>query len=277
MTPIGKFLLMTLTALALASCAREESVWRYAPEHDKIGRIYYYERSNGDGSKAERITVFRRDWTHVEVYKENGRCENAALVTAEMDWTTFSAAKITGGQLQPEAQHRAFAFLTWEKAARQLRVLVKLPNMEIREDAPIPTSPWHLYDFDLASLTLATPHLANPRGDFAFGMALLWADPSAGDPLTWMGEVSATYAGEETRRGFAARRFTLAGSALSGERSTGNAGALWLDAADGHVVEASFPVPNHPGYRDMFLKLNKVSDGGEAEWTALLKAHFAGC
>jgi hypothetical protein len=43
------------------------------------------------------------------------------------------------------------------------------------------------------------------------------------------------------------------------------------------VVEASFPVPNHPGYRDVLLKLNKVSDGGAAEWTALLKAHFAGC
>ncbi|MBL8198900.1 MAG: hypothetical protein JNJ67_08160, partial [Chromatiales bacterium] len=63
MTPIGKFLLTVVTGMALASCAREESVWRYAPEHNRIGRIYYYERSNSDGSKAERVTVFRRDET----------------------------------------------------------------------------------------------------------------------------------------------------------------------------------------------------------------------
>ncbi len=39
-------------------------------------------------------------------------------------------------------------------------------------------------------------------------------------------------------------------------------------------LRANFP---RYGYRDMLLKLNKVSDGGAAEWTALLKAHFAGC
>ena len=54
-------------------------------------------------------------------------------------------------------------------------------------------------------------------------------------------------------------------------------GRLWLDSEDGHVVDAVMPVPNHPGYTDFRLRLLNVSDGGEAEWAALLRAHFEGC
>lgn len=273
-------LLFSLLAVAIALLpliASADSAWTYQPAKNRIGRIYFYERSNSDGSMPERISVFRRDETRVEVYKESGRCENAALVTADMDWTNFSAVKITGGQLTPDAQTREFAFLTWSKPERVLRVLVKLPDMEIRNDAPIPAAPWHLYDFDFASLTLATPHLTNPRDGFNFGMALLWADPSARDPLTWMGDVKASYAGEDMQSGIATHRYSLSGSALAGERSLGSAGNLWLHAVEGHLVAAVLPAPNHPGYRDMMIRLVRISDGGASEWRDLLLSHFRGC
>jgi hypothetical protein len=50
-----------------------------------------------------------------------------------------------------------------------------------------------------------------------------------------------------------------------------------MDSEDGHVVDAVMPVPNHAGYTDFRLRLLNVSDGGEPEWTALLRAHFEGC
>jgi len=266
-----------IVCAALVACTTSQASWRYEEAQNHVGRIYYYERSNIDGSMDERITVFHRDNQKVEVYKENGLCRNAALVTAEMDWSVFSASKITGGQLQPDAQHMEFAFLDWDRENKNLNILVKLPDAEIRESAPIASVPWHLYDFDFASLTLATQHLASTISDFEFGMALVWTDPAAGDPLTWMGDVSAQYVSKEERLGADAYRYKLLGTALLGDRSTGKEGSLWLDAEDGHIVDAILPMPSHAGYTDLRLRLLKISDGGDEEWTKLLKAHFEGC
>lgn len=264
-------------ALALTSSALPASPWTHDPADDALGRIYYYERSNIDGSRDERVTVFRRDATHLEVYKENGLCTNAALVTAELDLDTLSTRKVTGGALQPDAQHVEFAFMEQVPGSDRIDMVVKLPDGEIRDDMEIGRANWTLFDFDLASLTVATPHLDDYRHGFDFGMGLLWADPSTADPLSWMGDVDAEWAGESKRLGRAAHEFRLTGSAFDGSRSTGEQGRLWLDAEQGHIVEAIMPAPNHPGYTDFRLRLLKVSDGGESEWTALLRRHFQGC
>ena len=267
-------LALVLTAFATA---QSEPVWDYQPDNAAIGRIYYYERSNTDGTLDERITVFRRTETDVEVYKENGLCRNAALVTAELDPETLSATRIVGGQLQPGAEHMEFAFIDWNREAGTLDLEVRLPQMTIEDTATVPDGPWHLFDFDLASLTVMTPHLTDPDQAFGFGMALLWADPSNPDPLFWMGDVTATPDGEAEHLGRQTDRYTLTGSAFSGERATGQSGTLWLDAEAGHIVDAVFPTPNHPGYTDFRLRLDRVSDGGAAEWDALLRAHFEDC
>lgn len=267
----------SLAFMAAAACSAPVSEWAYDPSNNDPGRIYYYERTNSDGSDSERITVFLKDAVNLEVYKEKSLCTNAALVSAEMDWATFSAARITGGRLLPDAEHEDFAFLDWDKSNDRLSVTVRFPDGEFKDDAPVESVPWHIFDFDLASLTVATPHLRAPEKGFSFGMALIWTDPSESDPLSWIGAVNAVYAGEETRLGTRTRKFDLTGSALTGPRSTGGEGALWLDAAQGHIVDAVLPVPNHDGYKDFRLRLIKVSDGGAEEWESLLRAHFEGC
>jgi hypothetical protein len=158
--------------VSLAASAQPNNPWTYPESDDGIGRIYYYERTNTDGSMDERVTVFRRDATRIEVYKEKGLCHRAALVTAELDLDTLSAPVITGGALQPDAQHIEFAFLEQNPETGMVDMLVQLPNMEIRNDVEIETANWTLFDFDLASFTVATPHLDNPEDGFGFGMAL---------------------------------------------------------------------------------------------------------
>ena len=264
-------------AISIAASAQANNPWTYHESDDAIGRIYYYERTNTDGSMDERVTVFRRDATRLEVYKENGLCHRAALVTAELDLETLSAPVITGGALQPDAQHVEFAFLELNPETGVVDMRVLLPDMEIRNDVEIEVANWTLFDFDLASFTVATPHLDNPQEGFGFGMALLWADPSIEDPFFWMGEVTAEHVGQGERLGTITDEYLLTGSAFENDLSTGKEGRLWLAADDGHVVDAIMPVPNHPGYTDFRLRLLKLSDGGEAEWKALLRAHFEGC
>lgn len=268
---------VALLLLATSVSAENPSRWAYDAKNDRIGRIYYYERTNTDGSMDERITVFRKNVTDIEVYKENGFCKRAALVSAELDLDTLSASSISGGALQPEAQHVDFAFLEYNEEQQQVALRVELPDMEIRDESEVRSMPWTLYDFDLASLTVTTPHIENREGGFSFGMALLWADPGVADPFYWMGDVHASYLGDEKRLGVASEHYRLTGSAFSGEKATASEGELWLDSEDGHIVDAVFPTPNHPGYTDFRLKLQRISDGGEAEWTTLLKAHFEGC
>ena len=273
-----RFLLgASVGAISITASAQASNPWTYHESDDAIGRVYYYERTNTDGSMDERVTVFRRDATHIEVYKENGLCGRAALVTAELDLETLSAPVITGGALQPDAQHIEFAFLELNPETGMVDMLVQLPDMEIRNDVEIETANWTLFDFDLASFTVATPHLDSPKDGFGFGMALLWADPSVADPLFWMGELTAKHVGKGEHLGVVADEYRLTGSAFEIDLSTGEEGRLWLDSEDGHVVDAVMPVPNHPGYTDFRLRLLTVSDGGAAEWTALLRAHFEGC
>ena len=282
MTRLNALLGAALTLIATTACATarvqaDDSQWDYQSENAAIGRIYYYERTNTDGSMDERVTVFQRSETELEVYKENGLCRNAALVTAELDPETLSTTRLVGGQLQPEARHMEFAFIAWDAATDTLSLDVRLPNVTITDEARTESRPWHLYDFDLASLTVMTPHLADPDAAFGFGMALLWADPSNPDPMFWMGNVTATPDARETHLGHRTRRYALTGSALAGERATGGEAVLWLDADEGYIVDAIFPTPNHPGYTDFRLRLDHVSDGGLAEWDSLLTAHFANC
>jgi hypothetical protein len=269
--------MLSAAAALVAASAQADSPWTYHESDDAIGRIYYYERTNTDGSMDERVTVFRRDARNIEVYKENGLCQRAALVTAQLNLETLSAPVITGGALQPEAQHIEFAFLEFDQKTGLLELLVQLPDTEIRNDVEIETANWTLFDFDLASFTVATPHLDNPEDGFGFGMAIAWADPSVADPLFWMGEVTAEHVGKGEHLGVVADEYRLTGSAFEIDLSTGKKGRLWLDSEDGHVIDAVMPVPNHPGYTDFRLRLLDVSDGGEAEWTALLRTHFVGC
>ena len=57
----------------------------------------------------------------------------------------------------------------------------------------------------------STPHLDKPENGFSFGMALSWTDPSAAEPLFWMGEVTAEHVGQSEHLGFVADEYRLTG------------------------------------------------------------------
>ncbi|MBD3337229.1 MAG: hypothetical protein GF355_17080 [Candidatus Eisenbacteria bacterium] len=275
---LSKLIIMLLLVAPVAFGKEADGVaaiWRHDPARDNVGRVYVYERTNHDGSLPERILVYRKSTRELEVFKSISPGQGAALVTAELDPATASAVRLTGGRLLPEAKVHRFAYLTWNSTADTSHIRVELPDTLIRNEAQVARVPWHVYDFDLASLSAMTPHLIDPTRGFSFGLALTWTDPSVSDMYTWLGEVTAEYEGEEVRLGAATLRYTLTGSAFAGGRATGDRGELWLDARDGHIVEAQLPIPNHVGYRDFRLRLLDVVKSTDAAWKARLRAHFA--
>ncbi len=245
----------------------------YAPlgEGDAIGRLYRYVRSNRDGSLPEAITVYRRDATHVEVLKTVSPCTNAAYVTAELDPLRHEALRLVAGRLARDGSQAAFGTLRLDPRTRALAAEMALPEGPLRFAGAAPHAPWHLYDFDLASLTVVTPNLRRPRQGFAFGLALLIGPLTASpSPLRDLGRVEARFAGEATRLGRPSLRFRLEGPGLP-------EGELWLDAREGHLVEVTSAAPNHDEYKDFRLALVSIDDGGAPAWKAARDAHWRGC
>lgn len=239
---------------------------------ERIGRIYSYVRSDRDGSEAETIRVYRASRTRIEVSKMRERCTNAAYVTAELDLERGYASRLGGGRLLPNAGRQEFAVLTYDRQARRLDGRIETPEGPLSLTLPVPDVPWHIYDFDLASLTITAQYRERPRRDFSFGMPLIWPDGGPEGLLRYMGRADLHFVREEMHQGRRALRFEAGGPAF-GSRG----GPIWFDASGGHIIEAAWGIPNHSEHRDFAIRLTGVSDGGPEEWRRLLTAHFEGC
>lgn len=236
------------------------------------GRIYHYVRSNRDGSEAENVYVYRAAPNRLEVYKARERCTDAAFMTAWVDARTGRAAVISGGRLMPEARHENFSTIAYDGAATMLRAEAALPDQMVRQQIRVEEPIYHLYDFDLATLSIQTMGLEDPRAGFSFGLPLISTEPDDGQFVRHLGRADAEFVGAEDYNGTAALRFEVGGPAFGD-----NGGPLWIDADSGHVLGAEWGIPNQASMEDFALRLAEIEDSGEAGWNALLTRHFEGC
>jgi hypothetical protein len=147
-----------------------------------------------------------------------------------------------------------------------------VPTGELRQSVAVGDRPWHLYDFDLASLTAVPPPEVKARRNFSFGVALVWLGEDPADLLRYLGRADARFVREEQREGRRTLRYQIGGPAFEGALG----GPLWLDSRGGFVVGAELGRPNHAEYRDFKLRLTGMSRGEKA-WKRLLTAHFERC
>ncbi len=265
MTQRPALLAALLAALLLAACAGGPAP-PPAPAPPAIGAFYHYVRSNQDGTAPEQIYQYRASATALEVGKEVERCTNAAFVTATFDPARGQGAAFVGGRLKRDLGQDPFAWLDYDAATRTLHARVPPAGIDAR--APIAGEPFILYDFDLADLNARFAGAAAPRADFRFAVNLIWPPGGPDGVLRDLGWAHARFAGGETHLGRAALRFAVTG---------GVNGLLWLDAREGHVIEARFAEPNHEEYADFRLVLQRVTPDGAGAWRAIRAAHWAGC
>lgn len=237
-----------------------------------VGRIFHYLRTNIDGSEPEHVRVFRRDANHIEVYKMVEKCTNAALVTAELNLDEGFASRLVGGRLQPNAQHREFAYLDHDAEYGRLKMRMDLENGSTQEEIDVTDAPFHIFDFDLADFTIFGPALSAPRKTFAHDLVLIWPNEKREPFLRFLGKATFTFKGEEVHDGKRALRFDAGGPAFGGK-----GGPIWFDKAQGHIIDVEWGIPNHAEYNNFKLKLIDIDDGGEAAWTKVLTAQYAGC
>lgn len=247
-------------ALALTACTS-------VPETPaSVGRLYHYVRSNQDGSLPEQIYQYRASETHLEVGKMVARCTNAAFVTAELDLARGQPRELVGGRIGRDLNQEPFAWLTYDAASRELHA--RIPEAGLDTRIAVEGEPWIIYDFDLSELNARFAGRAPARADFRFTVALIWPEEGAASPFRNLGWASARFAAAERRLDRDALRFEVSG---------GLNGQLWLDAREGHVLEARFAEPNHMEYENFRLVLQSVEPNGAASWREARAAHWRDC
>ncbi|MGE0597677.1 MAG: hypothetical protein AB7P07_15045 [Hyphomonadaceae bacterium] len=248
---------------ALAACATAPAA--PAPPPSPIGALYHYVRSNQDGTLPEQIYQYRASDTALEVGKVVSRCANAAFVTADMDLDRGHGVRFVGGRIAEDATQEPFAYLTYDADARTLHANVEAAGID--QDVPVPGAPFVLYDFDLSDLNALYAGRPAPRENLRFAAVLIWP-PDAPNIFRTLDWSEARYAALETHLGRDAVRYDVSG---------GLNGALWLDARDGHVIEARFAEPNHAEYADFRMVLQSVTHNGADEWLEVRQAHWRDC
>lgn len=247
-------------ALFLSACANAP-----APE-PPVGRLLHYVRSNQDGSMAETIYVYRASAAQLEVGKMVDPCTNAAFVTAELDLARGQAMQLVGGRIARDATQQAFAWLDYDPATRQVHA--RVPQANIDQSFPANGEPWIMYDFDLSDISALMGGGPPPRADFSFAVHLIWPEEGADEIFRALGQAHARFAGAEMHLDRGALRFDVSG-ALNGQ--------LWLDARQGHILEARLAEPNHVGYDDFRLVLQNVHENGAGAWAEARAAHWRNC
>lgn len=247
------------------------------PLYHPAGTTLAYMRSNQDGSLPVRVLVQVRRPDEIHVVRLTEACQDAAYLIARIGprragSLTSELSEIVSGGLTRAGEQAPGATVALRDGARALTVETgNKGSGPILFDAP--PAPWRMYDLDLAEFSLLGPRT---RSDFTFGLAMAW--PQDNSPyLRILGEARVGFL--YTSDGGAKHHFRVSGPAFSDPRAGDRGGEMITDATYGHVIEARFGLPNHPGYSNLLVRLEKVSPGaeGEAVWRSALTRHWQGC
>lgn len=265
---ISALLLLTLAFLTgVPAISAKSPVFRFQPSKVTVGTVYHYLKTNIDGTQPEHVSTYVAASDTIESFKFHPKSERAGLVIAVMDWKTFSAKRLESWQAFAGGKKNLFATLRYLPAEKSVEVSIpafrKTPEL-----TPIPRMPFHVYNFDLASLNFAFRHLVNPKGSFTVGIA----DPTFkedGPLFAYRGEVTVSYVGDETRNDVMCRKYTIDGPGLANR-----GGTIWVNRAGGHFEDVEITLADNPEWQNFKFKLVKTEKMDRAAWEKFMAAQF---
>jgi len=189
------------------------------------------------------------------------------LVIATMDWSLFSVKSLESWQVFKDKDKVLAATLVYDAVKKDVAVTLPFMNRPT-ERVAIPFVPYHVYNFDFASLNFAFPHLIDPRKPFRVGVS----DPTfseEGPAFRYRGEVEVAYLGEELRDGFRCRKYRIDGPGLENR-----GGFIWVNKRTGYFQDVEIQLADNPNWQTFKFKLQKVERMNQAEWEKFMKAQF---
>ena len=239
--------------------------FRYRPEKIRVGQVAHYVKSNLDGSKPTRVSIFVAAKDRIEVAKVEQGVIDAAWVRAHFDWTLFTADRLEAAvrNLDGSIEERA------ELSADTKTGVVNVKVGDMKGSAAWGWAPFHIYNFDFASLNFAWRQLADPRSSFTIGVM----DPtfkSEGDIFVYRGEAKIEYVRDEPLHG---KRCTL--HRISGPGIAGTTGSIWADPKSGWLEKVEIPFPDNPDWSSFRLELQGVETMTPEAWRKFMAESLA--
>jgi hypothetical protein len=238
----------------------------FRPERVAIGAVYHYLKSNIDGSHPLHVAIYIAARDRVESFKYQKERQTAWLVIANLDWRNFSAKHLQSWQLLPDGRRQPVAELTFGDADSSAEVVLSGREGD-RTRVAIEHLPWHVYNFDFASLNAAFPHMRDPEGRFSIGIADPTFQPK-GPVFQYRGQVEVAYVAEEMRNGVRCRTYRLRGKGLDSR-----GGFIWANKEHGHFEDVEIDLPDDPAWRNFKFRLERAERMRPEEWEAFIKRH----
>jgi hypothetical protein len=234
----------------------------YRPELIKTGTVYYYLKSNIDGSYPARIVIYVRDRDYLEVLKFEAHGMDAAYVTAHMDWQTFSADRLESRIITPDGVRRTQASLSSSYEDRTFTIAWQDRTDVVR----VGHYPVHIYNFDFISLSYILSHWDHPEGEVKIGILQPNFDP---DPETMMkheGTVLIKFLGNEVRQDTPCRKYSIGGEGLKGHR-----GVMWVNKEKRIIEDIEIPIADNPDWEDFKFKFISSMHMDSQEWMQFME------
>jgi hypothetical protein len=239
------------------------SAFRFKPEKIQVGQVYHYVKSNLDGSDPERVSLYVAAPDRIESYKFHPGASPAGWVMATMDWETFSAGRLESWQVHAEEEQDFVARLEYLSEARAVEVEIPMLGPGVDQVA-IPHLPFHMYNFDLASLNFAFRHLADPDQPFTVGIIDPTFQPE-GPAVVYRGEVELRFVGVEPRAGIVCRKYAMDGAGLDHR-----GGFIWVDQQGDHFVDVEIDLPDNPNWENFKFRLEGIEQMTAEVWQAFM-------
>lgn len=238
--------------------------FQHRPEKITVGQLLIYDKSNIDGSNCGPIALFTASPTRLEAFKWHEGDEVGTLVTAEMDWHSFSVAELQSWRIFANGERQLVAQLKQRETADRpvLDITIFVANPPIQQTIEIAGTPWHSYDFDFASLNATLRHWLTPTRPLNFYIADV--DFNSDEMLfANKGEVTLVYEAEEERQGYVCGRYKIDGAGLEHK-----GGFIWVNQAEPFIVDYEIELPDEPGYETGKLQLRAVTQLPVEAWPA---------
>lgn len=228
----------------------------------ELGETYQYTKSNIDGTHPITVYIHLSSFEEIEALKIHEGGFHGDYVKAEMDWRLFSVERIKSHYVyhdttkKPQASLRRKESQTYTGEA----YAQASPDPVSRFIFNVDHYPWHIYNFDLASLNISMRHLKEPEKTFEVSIY----DPvfgEAGTTFEYKGEFICDYMGDELRYSHRCRYYQVSGDGVGGAE-----GDLWVDIEGGHIVDIEVPFPNNPSWESFKLRLQSISNLNPEEW-----------
>ncbi len=256
--------------LAASSVFAQDGIARFKYSDKKaipVGTVLHYVKTNIDGSKPEYVSQYIASRDSLESFKFHIKGDRAGFVVAHMDWRNFAAAKLESWRLKKGDKRELFGTIDFDFEKKEGRTLI--PSVSaVRDTFSMPSAPVHLYNFDLASLNFALPHLRDIRKPLVFGIA----DPTFGAStklVEFKGDVKMAFVSEERRNEKKTRKYSLDGPGLQNR-----GGFIWVNKKNGWMEDVEVDLPDNPDWQSFKLKLLRIEKMTREQWDKFRDEQF---